>query len=365
MQAWSFDKKCATLAARIMAIETEIELPTPFFALTTRGLEPVVQAELAQLAGVSILTQAYRRVHGAMDGDLRLLAAVRTADDLFLEVAAWDAVRHTRDMLATLTELSAVLDLQPVAQHLRTVRVLPPGVAFSVTASFVGKRNYSADEMKAALSAGILRRNPAWRYTENDQDAHLNVRVFIEHTHALVGVRLSATPLHRRAYKQDTLPGSLKPPAAAAMIRLADLQAGQVMLDPFCGSGTILIEAAQQGFRALGGDVNRQAIRISHENATHAHQPPALFHWQAQHLPLSRHSVQAVVSNLPWGRQIAVDASLRTLYRQAYAEMRRVLVPGGRLVLLTTLPEFIPDIPSQAFEISVYGQNPQVLIFHP
>jgi hypothetical protein len=43
--------------------------------------------------------------------------------------------------------------------------------------------------------------------------------------------------------------------------------------------------------------------------------------------------------------------------------MKRVLTSDGVLVLLTTLPEFLPEKPSQSFEVSVYGQNPQVMLF--
>ncbi|MBZ0294624.1 MAG: methyltransferase domain-containing protein [Anaerolineae bacterium] len=340
-------------------------MSTPFFALTTRGLEPVVAAELAAMDGVSLHEQAYRRVHAVMDGDLRLLAVIRTADDVFLEVAAWEQIRHTRDMLPEFTDLSAALELQAAMDHLQTVRPLPQPVSFSVTANFVGKRNYNYHEIKAAVSTGVLQRYPEWTYADDDQDARLNVRVFIEHEHALVGVRLTETPLHRRSYKQQSLEGSLKPPVAAAMIQLAGLRAGQTLLDPFCGSGTILIEAAQQGLIAIGGDVNRQALQISQENAVHAQKQLLLAQWQAQHLPLADQSAAAVVSNLPWGKQVKVDDSLRTLYHCAYEEMQRVVVSGGVLVLLTTLPELIPAAPEQSFEISVYGQNPQVMIFRP
>jgi 23S rRNA G2445 N2-methylase RlmL len=73
--------------------------------------------------------------------------------------------------------------------------------------------------------------------------------------------------------------------------------------------------------------------------------------------------VHAVVSNLPWDRQVEVDASLRALYADAYTEMRRVLSPGGALVLLTPYADLIPDPATDSFEISVYGQNPRVLVF--
>ena len=334
---------------------------TAFFALTARGLEPLVQTELAQIEGVRVRARAYRRVHATMDGPLDRLTTVRSADDLFLDVATWEHIRHTRDMLPAFTDRSAALDLGAAVAAIQTVRHVPQPIAFSITANFVGGRNYSYHEIKSAVAAGISQRYPGWTYVEDDHDAGLNVRVFVEHQQALVGVRLAASPLHRRAYKRKSLPGSLKAPVAAAMIQIAGLEKGQPLLDPFCGSGTLVIEAAQQGFTAIGGDSNPQAVQISRENAATVAGSMLLAVWSARRIPLADDSVQAVVSNLPWGKQVEVDASLRSLYEQAFGEMKRVLMPGGVLVLLTTLPELVPERPSESFEISVYGQNPHVL----
>ena len=48
--------------------------------------------------------------------------------------------------------------------------------------------------------------------------------------------------MRHRTYKQEHLPASLRPTVAAAMVRLAELRPGQVVLDPMCGAGTILAE---------------------------------------------------------------------------------------------------------------------------
>ena len=57
--------------------------------------------------------------------------------------------------------------------------------------------------------------------------ADLNVRLFIEHETASVGLRLGQVPLQERRWKRAHRPGSLKPPVAAAMLRLAGLAPGQ------------------------------------------------------------------------------------------------------------------------------------------
>lgn len=336
----------------------------PFFVLSTRGLETIVQNEVRQLSSVILTQQAYRRIHGQIaDKHLHLLSHLRTADDAFLEIIQWQDIRHTRDMLADFTERSTNLSLRDSIYHLRTMRHVPTNLSFSVTASFVGKRNYNYHEIKSAISSGIQQQYSEWQYVEDDTDADINIRIFIEHQQALIGMRLAETPLHRRAYKQNSLSGSLKAPIAAAMLQLADVQSGQTILDPFCGSGTILIEAAQMKYHPIGGDSNHEALSISQANAKNASANLSLNHWDARTLPLPTHSVQAIVSNLPWGRQITVDDTLRNLYQQSYGEMKRVLKPNGIIVLLTTLPDLTPENPTRSFEISLHGQKPRISIY--
>jgi 23S rRNA G2445 N2-methylase RlmL len=233
-----------------------------------------------------------------------------------------------------------------------------------VTANFVGQRNYSAPEIKAAVGMGLLARCPGWTLTDRDEDADLNLRVFIDHHQSLLGLRIGRDPLHRRPYKQHHLPGSLKPPVAAALIRLAgDAAPDARLLDPFCGSGTLLIEAALSGMQSVGGDASGEAVRHAQANVHEAHVPVHVCQWDARALPLPARCVDRVVSNLPWGRQIVVDSALRDLYARSFESLRRVC--HGSLVLLTTAADLLPEPADLQFEISLFGQTPQVLIYDP
>lgn len=332
---------------------------TPIFALTTHGLEAVSAAELAALPGLTAITTAYRRVL-AICADARVLHAVlalRTVDDAFLHLADWHGMARERATLARLRALSAELDLKHWLPTLLGLRPIPRAPTFSVTASFVGARNYTMPEIRTAVSAGVARRYSHWHYSEDDETADLNLRVFIEHDAALVGLRLAARPLHRRAYKQAHQPGSLKPPVAAALLRLAGVASGTTVLDPFCGAGTILAEALAVGARSLGGDRNAEALQVARANLGSQGE---VLGWDACALPLVAHSVDAAVSNPPWGRQITPDDDLRRLYARALAQMRRVTRPGGQIVLLTGVPELMPVPPDDSFAISLFGQRPVI-----
>ena len=122
---------------------------------------------------------------------------------------------------------------------------------------------------------------------------------------------------------------------------MVDLRAGQRLLDPCCGSGTILIEAALSGARAAGGDLDSEAVAAAQANAHAAGVTLAIEQWDAKALPLPDRSIERIVTNLPWGRQVALDEDLANLYAGICGELERVLTPGGRIALLTSAPELL------------------------
>lgn len=329
------------------------------FALTTRGLEAVSAAEIAALPTVTLGEIAYRRISASTE-TLALPLGLRTVDDVYLDLGTWDGIGHTRDTLAALQWYATRLDLDTAALTLATLRTLPDVPQFSVTASFVGRRNFSSDEIKQTVSEGITSAY-VWRYTADDRLADVNVRVFIEHERAFVGLRLGKHPLHERAYKTVERAGALKPTVAAAMLRLAGVAAGDSMLDPCCGSGTIPIEAAQIGAVAQGGDIDADAVAAAQANAQAAHVSTSICQWDARSLPLDAHSVDYVVTNLPWGKQIPLDEDL---YRAVCREIERVAI--RRVVTLTSTPaalhfERLEQI--ESLEISLYGQTPTISVY--
>jgi tRNA G10 N-methylase Trm11 len=73
----------------------------------------------------------------------------------------------------------------------------------------------------------------------------------------------------RRDYQRpvrDEKQGMIPPKVAQIMLNLSGCKAGEAVLDPFCGIGTIVQEGLLLGFRMLGSDLNKQAIRGSQQN---------------------------------------------------------------------------------------------------
>ncbi len=339
--------------------------PTRFFALTTCGLETISARELACAPGVTVTETGYRRVAATCAGPLDALLALRTVDDVFLSVATWAEIGRPRSALERLRALSARLDLIPALSGCAAVRPIPCAPAFSLSVSFVGKRNYTTREIKAILAERITSRQ-GWTYQPDDRLAEVNLRVFIEHEQAYIGMRLAKQPLHERPYRQVQRAGALKPSAAAALVMAADVRAGQRVLDPCCGSGTLLIEAAAKGALVCGGDNDQAAVRAAQINCRAAGVCASLQCWQAEALPLAAASIDRVLCNLPWGRQTQAEGALADFYQAAFAEMRRVLAPAWRIALLTTRPELIDPLDlacALRCEMSLFGQRPTLLVF--
>ena len=335
------------------------------FAITTRGLETVCAAELTAIPGVTVEQVAYRRIFASCDGELNSLLALRTVEDIFLHVATWSAIERARGTLRTITALSAELPLDQAAQICAQVRSVPASPVFSVTANFVGRRNFTTDEIKRACAEGVMSRL-GWTYSDDDGLASLNLRIFIEDDAAVVGVRLGERSLSKRAYKHSHVPGSLKPTVAASLASLAGVRPGMRVLDPCCGAGTILIEAQMFGAESWGGDIDLETLKAAQQNADSAGSSVQLQRWDAQSLPVADRSVERVISNLPWGRAVRMPGSLEDLYTGIGQEIRRVLAPGGQAALLTNQPALvhIEGLKCETrMEISLFGQNPTILVW--
>jgi tRNA G10 N-methylase Trm11 len=131
------------------------------------------------------------------------------------------------------------------------------------------------------------------------------------------------------------------------MAWLSEPRDDDIVLDPFCGTGTVLIERAQIGRykNLIGSDRDAGAIRAARENIGPRYKPIELHEdWDAGALPLADASVTKIVSNLPWGIKHGSHAANRRLYADWIAELNRVLTPKGKMVLLTSEWRLMRDL---------------------
>lgn len=101
--------------------------------------------------------------------------------------------------------------------------------------------------------------------------------------------------------KPFTHPSTLQPKLARCMVNLSRVRRGGVLFDPFCGTGTILLEASAIGVEAVGGDLQPKMaygslLNLKHYRAQEAHVMVA----DAARPPLRQ--VDAVATDPPYGR---------------------------------------------------------------
>jgi len=116
-------------------------------------------------------------------------------------------------------------------------------------------------------------------------------------------------------------------------VNLACPKPGDILLDPFCGTGGILIEAGLLGARALGSDFDPMMVAGCRRNI----QDPELLLADATTLPFRSHAIDSVVTDLPYGQSVCIKKAdtMDQLYADALDEIRRILKPGRRAVVVT------------------------------
>ncbi|BAD86052.1 predicted N6-adenine-specific DNA methylase [Thermococcus kodakarensis KOD1] len=143
--------------------------------------------------------------------------------------------------------------------------------------------------------------------------------------------------LHKRPWRVYDHPAHLKASIANALIELAEPNGGS-FIDPFCGSGTILIELALRGYkgRIIGLEKYRKHIRGAEMNALSAGVLDKIEFIQGDATKLSQYveSVDFAVSNLPYGLKIGRKSMIPRLYMAFFSELSKVLEKRG--VFITT-----------------------------
>lgn len=127
-------------------------------------------------------------------------------------------------------------------------------------------------------------------------------------------------------------PGVMMPKFARGLINIAGLSEGEKLLDPFSGTGGILIEASLLHIIAIGTDADPIMTKGSRINCKDTDICSA----DVLCLPFKDNSFEGVVTDFPYGQSSRVRApDKNNLYISAMAEISRVLIPGRKGVIVT------------------------------
>jgi len=297
------------------------------------GLGEIAALEIRRrVPGVQILRIDPDCVFLQYPGPTDDLLALRTAEDICAYVGEIPDLPTGETGLATIKARVTEMDLEPALALHSGLHSPPNPPRFRVTATREGKHAYRSQDAAGAAGAAVV----AQRGWPVDLTAHdLDIWLRIHEGSAWVGVRLSTDAMAGRAVITGI--ASLRPTVAHAMCLLSDPHAGELVLDPMCGTGTILVERAAAGPIPvlIGGDISPRALRETPISLNAADVYARLFRGDSGRMPFPAGTIDKIISNPPWGCRVGSHAKDRHLYPRFLDEMARVAKPGALLVLIT------------------------------
>ncbi len=337
-------------------------------AAATFGLEALVAQELRNLGYLD------RRVENGkvtFTGDLGAICTsnlwLRTADRIKLKMGEFQAT--------TFDELFDQTQALPWADW------LPENATFPVEGKSIKSKLFSVPDCQAIVKKAVVE-SLKRRYHRNwfpENGPLYKIEVALLKDTATLTVDTTGPGLHKRGYRTLIGEAPLKETLAAAMIMLSRWHHDIALLDPFCGSGTIPIEAALMGLNIapglnrsftsedwpqipkelwtearqearesarfdrelhiIGNDIDKEVLKVARRNAEAAGLSE-LIHFQAnsvQDLSSSR-KYGKIICNPPYGERIGEREEVAQLHR----EMGRVFskLDTWSFYILTSNPDF-------------------------
>jgi putative N6-adenine-specific DNA methylase len=332
------------------------------------GLEAVVAKELKDLGYKDQMVENGRvTFRGDAQAICRSNLWLRSADRVLLKMGEFEAT--------TFEEL-----FQQV-KALNWPDWLPVDAEFPVDGKSVKSKLFSISDCQAITKKAIVEKMKE-KYKRDwfdENGPRYKIEVGLLKDRATLTIDTSGAGLHKRGYRELTAKAPLRETLAAALVRLSNWPADRVLADPFCGSGTIPIEAAllalniapglkrqfaaetwpnisgdlwrtareeardvavrDRTLRILGTDIDEEVLSLARH---HARKAGVEQHIHFQTLPFSqfrsRYDYGYIICNPPYGERLGEVKESEALYR----EMRTVLtaLPTWSFFVITSHPDF-------------------------
>ena len=273
--------------------------------------------------------------------------------NIFLRTAERVMIQIGRFSATTFDELYEGMKALPWEQW------IPENGKFWVTkASSVKSKLFSASDIQSIGKKAMVDRLKMTYHVDwfAEDGAPFPVRVFLLKDEVTVALDTSGEPLHKRGYRTWTSKAPISETLAAALIMLTPWHKDRILVDPFCGSGTFLIEAAMMAANIAPGmnrsftaeawthiipkqlwydtvqeaqemmdlsvdtdlqgyDVDSDMVRIARENAKQAG-VARLIHFQQRDIADMKHSKKYgfIITNPPYGERLEDKQNLPALY---------------------------------------------------
>ena len=342
------------------------------------GLEAVLKKEIIDL-GYDVLLVEDGRVTflGDEEAVCRANIGLRTAERILVKVGTFHA--------ETFDELFENTKALPWEEY------IPADGRFWVAkAASVKSKLFSPSDIQSIMKKAMVERLKNIYHINwfKEDGANYPVRVFLMKDEVTVGLDTTGDSLHKRGYRKFTAKAPIAENLAAAMIMLTPWIEDRILVDPFCGSGTIPIEAAmmaaniapgmKRGFTALkweqvvpkvfwddayeearsmvdlsvktqiyGYDIDEEMIRISGQNA-HLAGVENLIHFEKRGVDKLKNDGKYgfLITNPPYGERLEEKANIPPLYRKLGERFK--MLDTWSLYLITSYEEAQKDIGRKA-----------------
>jgi putative N6-adenine-specific DNA methylase len=209
------------------------------FAIVAPGLEALALAE-ARALGLPVELESGGGGL-AWRGDLRSVLMANTS----LRIATRVVVRLAE------FEARSFAELERHARQIPWSRIVAPGSAVRFRVTCKKSKLYHSDAVAQRLADAVTRAIPgvqaAGASGADEEAEHQDAQLFVVRLlrdRCTVSADSSGALLHRRGYRQATAKAPLRETIAAALLAASGWDGAAPLIDPFCGSGTIPIEAA-------------------------------------------------------------------------------------------------------------------------
>ena len=342
------------------------------------GMEAVLKREIIDL-GYDVTEVADGRVtfFGDEEALCRANVFLRTAERILIKIGSFHA--------ETFEELFQGTKALPWEEY------IPVNGKFWVTkAASVKSRLFSPSDIQSIMKKAMVDRLKGiyqvnW-FAEDGES--FPIRVFLMKDEVTVGLDSTGESLHKRGYRKLTAKAPIAENLAAGLIMLTPWNGSRILVDPFCGSGTIPIEAAMMAANMAPGmnrdftaqswehivakrlwydtvdeareqvdlqvdtdiqgyDLDEEMVRIARENAKLAG-VDGLIHFQRRDVAQLSHPKKYgfLITNPPYGERLQEKEEMPALYR-TIGERFRVL-DSWSMYLITAYEQAEKDIGRKA-----------------
>ncbi len=202
-------------------------------ATATFGLEAVVKREVTDL-GYKILKVEDGKVTymGNESAIVKSNLWLRCADRILLKMGEFKALSFE--------------ELYQQTKALPWEEWITEDGKFTVTGSSVKSKLFSVPDCQSIVKKAVVDRLKSFYHKDwfSETGAEYTIKVSILKDMAVLTIDTSGTGLHKRGYRVKDVAAPIKETLASAMVQLSFWKADRLLVDPFCGSGTIPIEAA-------------------------------------------------------------------------------------------------------------------------